>query len=456
MKRKGWMLVAGWMLVVLGTFAQAGRPEHLLECEETRQAIVGIVVKSVKDGKVMAEVNGTKSLQPASVCKLLATAFALKEKGEDFHYTTSVYRTAPVINGVVAGDIVVEAQGDPCPDSRYFPAYKFVERIAEQLIQLGVSCIQGQIRIEGTEEVLVPGSWLWEDISNYYAAVCHVFNYRDNAYWLSFRTGETGDEAELVSVEPELPGIRFVSRVKAAPGNNDNAWIYGGPYSEQLYILGTLPHHRSAFRIRGAMHRPDLCFREELKKKLIERGVKVEQRMLPEKERTAILTFTSPDLLEIVRQTNKKSINLFAEALGKLVDARDYPARCRELLEEAGISSSGVMLKDACGLSVANAVPAGVFTDLLIWAYRELGWNFMASLPLAGTDAGLNIYCKAAPALKNKLRAKTGSFAGVRCLSGYLTTNKGEILAFTILVNHFNCSPDQLQERIGEYLESLL
>lgn len=456
MKRKGWVLVAGLMGFVLEVFAQTGSLERLLECEEARQASVGIVVKSVKDGKVVAEVNGNKSLQPASVCKLLVTALALKEKGADFHYTTSVYTTAPVVNGVLAGDIVVEAQGDPCPDSRYFPDYKFVSCIAEAVKQLGISCVQGRIRVEGAEEAVVPGSWLWEDVSNYYAASCHTFNYRDNAYQLIFRTGEAGEDAELVSVDPELPDIRFTSRVKASPENIDNAWIYGGPYSEQLYIQGTLPHHRSVFQIKGAMHRPDLYFREELKRKLEKMGIKVEQQMLPEKKRTVMLTFTSPALQEIVRLTNKKSVNLFAEALGKLVDANDYPVRCRKWLEEAGISSSGVILKDACGLSVANAVPAGVFTDLLIWAYRELGWNFMASLPLAGTDAGLTPYCRVAPALKNKLRAKTGSFAGVRCLSGYLTTRRGEILAFTILVNHFDCSPVRLQARIGEYLESLL
>ena len=85
-----------------------------------------------------------------------------------------------------------------------------------------------------------------------------------------------------------------------------------------------------------------------------------------------------------------------------------------------------------------------------------LGWNFVASLPLAGTDAGLNPYVAANPALKNKLRAKTGSFAGVRCLSGYLTTKRGEILAFTILVNHFDGSPSLLQKKIGEFLCSFL
>lgn len=457
MKRRGWMLMAALTTVAFCTFAQTGSIERLTESEEVKHASVGIVVKSVKDGKLVADFNGNKSLQPASVCKLLATAFALKEKGNDFRYMTSVYTTAPVVNGILPGDIIVKAQGDPCLDSRYFPESKFTDRITDRVKQSGITRMEGQIRVEEEEkEAAVPGSWLWEDVSNYYASVCHGFNYRDNTYLLSFRTGKAGEKAELIAVEPELPGIHFINQVKAAPENADNAWIYGGPYSGQMYIRGTLPQNRRIFRIKGAIHRPDLCFREELRKKLEETGVKVEQKELPEKQQTLMLTCTSPALQEIVRMTNKKSINLFAEALGKLVDAEDYPARCRELLEEAGISSSGVILKDACGLSVNNAVPAEVFTDLLIWAHRELGRSFINSLPLAGTDAGLNAYCKAAPALKNRLRAKTGSFAGVRCLAGYLTAYNGEIFAFTILVNHFDCSPAQLQQKIGEYIESLL
>ena len=147
---------------------------------------------------------------------------------------------------------------------------------------------------------------------------------------------------------------------------------------------------------------------------------------------------------------------MFAEALGNLVTGGNFPTRCRSMLQEIGVDTSGILLRDACGLSVVNAVPAEVFSDVLLWAYKVLGWDFVASLPLAGTDAGLNAYLAANPALKNKLRAKTGSFTGVRCLSGYLTRNDGEMLVFTILVNHFTCSPAQLQKRMGSFLSALL
>lgn len=455
-KRFGLLVCCLWGLFSGLRGQSAAALDRLLKTAELKHAVVGISVKAVADGRILIDRWGDKSLQPASVCKLLSSALALKEKGADFHYRTSVWRSGDLTEGVLNGDIVIEAKGDPCLDSRYFPDYTFIDRLVDAIRQLNIRKIRGKIRIENNKQLVLPGSWLWEDISNYYGAACFPFNYKDNTYYLKFRTGLPGEEAVLLSVEPEQPGVRFVNEVKAGTGNTDDAWIFGGPYSKEMHILGTLPPKREVFPIKGAMHRPDLCFLEEIGKKLNEAGIVVENIEMGGGKKEKIETFVSPALRDIVRETNKKSINLFAEALGQLVDETNYPERCRVLLEEIGVGASGMVLKDACGLSAANAVPAGLFTNLLIWAYKTLGRDFVVSLPLAGADAGLNPYVAANSLLKNKLRAKTGSFAGTRCLSGYLTTGKGEILAFTILVNHFDCPPSRLQERIGEFLCAFL
>lgn len=437
-------------------WAQPDGLQRLLESPELRHAAVGISVKSVRDGRTVVDYAGDKSLQPASVCKLLPTAWALKEKGSAYRYMTKVVTTGKIENGILRGDIVILPQGDPCPDSRYFPEYVFLDSLVEIIRQRDIRKIQGNIRVEGGEEAVLPGSWLWEDISNYYGAGCFPFNYKDNTYYLSFRTGSAGEKAELLSVEPEQPDVEFVNEVVAGTGNTDDAWIYGGPYSRVMHVTGSLPRNRRLYRVKGAMHRTVRCFLNELEEKLKRHSITVEKEVLPETERRELAVFASPELKEIVRITNKKSVNLFAEALGNLVADGNFPARCCSMLREIGVDTSGILLRDACGLSVVNAVPAAVFSDVLLWAYNELGWDFVASLPLAGTDAGLNAYLAADPALKNKLRAKTGSFTGVRCLSGYLTGNSGEVLAFTILVNHFTCPPAQLQKKIGGFLAALL
>lgn len=456
---KGFLIL--WTCCLWGIAAEAwAQPEvlqSLLESRELQHATVGISIKSVRDGRVILDYASEKSLQPASVCKLLPTVLAWKKRGHGFRYATSVVATGKIDgDGLLQGDIIIRAQGDPCPDSHYFPEYVFLDSLVKIIRQQEIRRIRGCVRIEGSRDAVLPGSWLWEDISNYYGAAYFPFNYKDNTYHLGFRTGQAGEKAELLFVEPEQPGIRFVNEVVAGSGNTDEAWIYGGPYSREMYVSGSLPQSRKLYRIKGAMHHPAQCFLNELEEKLKQCYVVVEKSVLPVAEERELAVFTSPELKEIVRITNKKSVNLFAEALGNLAADGNFPVQCCRMLQEMDIDTAGILLRDACGLSVVNAVPAAVFSDVLLWAYKELGWDFVASLPLAGTDSGLNAYLAASPVLKNKLRAKTGSFSGVRSLSGYLTKNNGEVLVFTILVNHFTCSPAQLQKRIGEFLSALL
>lgn len=431
--------------------------QQLLQTPGLEHAAVGIAVKRVADGQPLVVHQADMALTPASVTKLFPTFFALQQKGSRFRYQTKVVYTGEIKEGILTGDVVILAGGDPTLDSRYFPGHSLLEKLVVSLRKAGVCRIAGNIRVEGTRGgTNVPGSWLWEDVSNYYAALYLPFNYRDNTCSFCFQTGGAGTAARLKAVEPPLPGIKIENQVTASVDGGDRTWVYGGPYSSVLCIRGTLPQNRSVFKVKGAMHHPDKVFVAEAMQRLQKAGITVEQRHTEEQGQTELLILYSPELQEIVFHTNKVSVNLFAEALGELVAPASWCDSLSHRLQKAGIDAAGVFLKDACGLSVMNAVPASVFTDLLVYAAASDNEAFERSLPVAGMDGGLSGYCVGAPDLKNRLKAKTGSMTGVRCLAGYLTTASGERLAFSILINHYACTTSQLQRAVGKFLQSLL
>lgn len=458
--------------VVMSYAQQRGDIKKLTGQPGMKNASVGISVKRVSDGKMLAEYNPELSLKPASVTKLFATVFALKEKGKDYRYRTDVFYSNAIDNGVLNGDIVVDATGDPVLDSYYFPGSAFVGRLAAAIERAGIKKINGRILIRGKIKTrALPGSWPWEDLSNYYAAEYMPFNYRDNSYTVKFKSGNAGTLTKLLSVVPPQPGIRFENQVMASAAKGDDAWIFGGPYSDVMCIKGSIPQNRPVFEIKGAMNRPADSFTSELTDLLKQKGIMIAGQELKNNGEVKLYSAVSPAIGDIVYYTNKVSVNLFAEALGYLATSGDYNEGVCSLLKKAGINASGVILKDACGLSPQNAVPAGVFTDLLVWAKRDIGDAFVRSLPVAGgTDkldetnkslnsrlnAGLNGYYGGNQLLLNNLRAKTGSFAGVRCLAGYITDRSGELLAFTILINNYTCSSAILQQGVRDFLLSVI
>ncbi|TGU56092.1 D-alanyl-D-alanine carboxypeptidase/D-alanyl-D-alanine-endopeptidase, partial [Mesorhizobium sp. M00.F.Ca.ET.186.01.1.1] len=77
----------------------------------------GVIVKSLdktKDAAILYEKDADALLTPASNLKLLTTATALSQLGENYVYKTELYGDAPVTkNGVQQGNLYLKGYGDP-------------------------------------------------------------------------------------------------------------------------------------------------------------------------------------------------------------------------------------------------------------------------------------------------------------------------------------------------------
>jgi D-alanyl-D-alanine carboxypeptidase/D-alanyl-D-alanine-endopeptidase (penicillin-binding protein 4) len=175
----------------------------------------------------------------------------------------------------------------------------------------------------------------------------------------------------------------------------------------------------------------------------------------------------SPPLTMTIMNTNKISDNLSAELLLKTIGAevKGVPGTAekgisviKKFLNEIGVDSTTYEIVDGSGVSRYNVITPNLIVKLLKAMNADFGIQaeFKTSLPIAGVDGTLQNRMKNSAA-ESKLRAKTGSLRGVSSLAGYTTTADGELVAFSMIMEHFVVSTSKIrgiQDRIGNLLSS--
>jgi len=129
-----------------------------------------------------------------------------------------------------------------------------------------------------------------------------------------------------------------------------------------------------------------------------------------------------------------------------------------DYLVSIGIDTTSLRLRDGSGLSRLNLVSASDLTAVLVAIRREPWFSFFYdALPIAGVEdrlvGGTLRFRMRGTAAERNVRAKTGTLTGVTALSGYVTGEGGQMLAFSILINNFVGSvPRDLEDAIAAAL----
>ena len=110
------------------------------------------------------------------------------------------------------------------------------------------------------------------------------------------------------------------------------------------------------------------------------------------------------------------------------------------MLTAWGVPANAYILADGSGLSRYNYLSAEAIVRILQRVYNDRRHRdpFIQTLPVAGQDGGTIARRMKGTAAEGNAKAKTGSIANVRALSGFVTTRAGERLVFSILANSFS------------------
>lgn len=337
---------------------------------------------------VVADVNGPLALIPASNAKVLVAAVALDVIGPDFRYRTEL-QSLPPVGGVVPGDVSLIGGGDPVlrsagvPDPLRFPAFNTtsLDTLADQLVRLGITRIQGDIVGDGSR-------------------------YDDE-----FRVPSWGDEIT----------------------NAD-----GGPYDALLVNDGIIENGNYG---RVPARSAAVVFTDLVRARGIEvvGGAANEDRVTDPSFTTLALIESEPFseiLVEMLHTSDNNTAEMIVKELGYQGQGEGTRAAgldvIRSRLAEWGIPANGLVLEDGSGLSRANRVACETLAAVL--TASPVAADLVDLLPAAGRDGTLADQLVGTPA-EGRLQAKTGTLTDVKALTGSQPGRDGDPVTFSVVLN---------------------
>lgn len=433
-------------------------------------ASIGVNVSDCLTGEILIQSEPQLSLVPASILKLVTTATALEVFGPEYRFSTSLSYSGMIRNDTLFGDLQIIGGGDPTLGSDYFPNPNlFLEDWKTGLEKAGIKIITGNLILDASvyESQMIPNTWIWEDLGNYFGAGASGISVFDNKYEIHLQSGiESGTATQIIRIVPEIPDLDIRNEVLSSNIQSDQAYVFGSPMENRRIIRGTIPKDRNDFVVKASVPNPAALLASEFRKKLaankitISGDIKFEKTPSEDRISTPLIITKSPELKEIIRITNHESVNLFAEHLLKHLAFQEYGLGttkdgCKFILEfwkEKGIDLNGFFMNDGSGLSRFNAITAGQLVSILNYmkTKSEYSQDFYQSLATAGQGTISYFSPKNFP--DSSLRAKSGSMTRVRCYAGYLETGSGRQLSFTFMLNNFSCSQSEAIRKVEEVL----
>ncbi len=412
---------------------------------------IGVHVVDLTDGRSVYEYNADRQRIIASNTKLFTSAAALDRLGPGHLFETEVLAKGRVSSGRLAGDLAVVGGGDPNISGRHHQgdAFAVFRDWAASLDELGVRRIGGDlVLVDGLfEGPYVHPDWPRDQLDEWYEAPVAALSFSDNCALVRVWSGGREGVAPQVDVLPRVP--LYAVRNTAITTSSSRRHRYGVTREPgQLTVWGSVLRSRRPIESWVAVHDPVVYFGQALKQALAEEGVVVEgqlriARSLPPGDWRRVTVHRS-DLLSTLEVINKRSQNLHAESVLKLLGARtcgrgswDGGVRAvREFLAGVGIDPESYRMADGSGMSRNNRFTPRQLTRLLqvMFRHRWAG-EFLRTLPYGGEE-GLSWEKRLADApYRGNVFAKTGRLRGVSTLSGYAKAVSGRVYAFSVLCN---------------------
>ena len=451
---------------VAQALAQAGIPD----------THVAAVVHDLDAAEPLLLHGGARSLNPASVMKLVTTLAVLDSFGPAHTFKTRVLLDGTLKDGILDGRLILQGGGDPALTPERFWL------LLREIRARGVREIRGEVVLDGSFYRLGP-----IDPAAFDQAPLRPYNAPPAALLANFNTVSLmlASDGTTVSArfDPPLEAPSLSNQL--VPGDGACQALREQMLLEpgKLTVNGRYPLSCGDQAIALNLLPPEATTAAWFKQIWGELGGKLSGNLsagvmagevrnsVPPTARL-LLEFDSPPVAQLVRDTNKFSNNVMTKMLLLNLGAARYGAPAtwdkgvralRAWLAEHDLECGKLVLENGAGLSRIERISAASLARLLRWATRQPAWfEFAASLPAVGLE-GTQKHRLNGSAAQGQAWLKSGSLNGVRNLAGYARTPDGHRRVVVFLINHPNAeaggpaqdalvewATDTLGERGGE------
>ena len=446
----------------------------------------GVVVVDAETGRPLYERSADLLFIPGSNQKLPVTVAALGLLGPDFRWETTLYSSTLPTGGAIPGDLYLAGRGDPTLGSPFHPSARdALSALADSLVAAGARRVQGRLFVDvaAWDSTTVPDSWMVEDLPATAGATGGAFSVGQGEIEVVVEGAARPGEAAVIRWEPGEPAPSFVQGdvVTVPSGEASEVSARFLPESRKWVIEGTIgPGETRAVALPA--RDPVGVAVSALERAFADRGVSLEGgvAVLRDAEETVaagctagrvpscagmlrVTGLASPPLAEVVAEVLGPSQNWTAEQLVRTLGAETgetgswaegFAAMERYLVESVGLSPDDWSFEDGSGLSNHNLLSPRALAAMLVHAGRQpWGTIFRSALAEPGEE-GSTLESRL-PGLEGRLFANTGSLSHVNSFSGYLTLDKGDDVAFSVLSNGANLPASAVRERIDALIREI-
>jgi D-alanyl-D-alanine carboxypeptidase/D-alanyl-D-alanine-endopeptidase (penicillin-binding protein 4) len=420
------------------------------------RGVWAVDVRSLDTGEHLYEQNAGKLMMPASNMKILTVSATADALGWDYRFTTTLETSGTISGGILHGDLVVRSNGDPSINSRENRADAVLFEWTRALQAAGISAIEG--RIVGDDQAFddegIGAGWAWDYLQYDYAAPVGALEFNENVAALTIAPGVAGAPPAVTLSRGS--GLELVNHATTGPEGSASTVDFRRHLERPvLEVTGSIPLGAQTVTRSVGVVNPTVFYAQSLKDGLAARGIAVSGEAvdfddiaaeMPSPDRRVLVTTQSPPLRDIATVLMKVSQNLYAETFLKALGASKNGLgtteggriAARNTFLSWGLPRDAYVMYDGSGLSRYNYVTASTVVTILEHMYKDPRHHdaFLATLPIAGRDGTIASRMRRTRAEGNAV-AKTGSISNVRSLSGFVKTQDGEPLVFSILANDF-------------------